>query len=232
MFVFVFCCKLYQHLATSSMHDIVQMDGSFITADQFAYRLSRCLQLACISLSWRMAHAAVVWKRFAQTLVQRVFDCRGSWMKVWARTLFENISALRGWTCTSRKWHNFFLRVEEIVVFLYSCCRHGRAFDLPQRCEKNCSHVPSPLNIEQVIGKNCITLEWAIVDKGTSFFSQGRGNKHFFLERKVWGHNSEIPQRKLSFSFIAVVARDVHSIYHSGVKKDVPMSLVLWTSSK
>ena len=170
MFVFIFCCKLYQHLATSSMHDIVQMDGSFITADQFAYRLSRCLQLACISLSWRMAHAAVVWKRFTQTLVQRVFDCRGSWMKMWARILFEHISALRRWTCTSRKWHNFFLRVEEIVVFLYSCCRQGRAFDLPQRCEKNCSHVPSPLNIEQVIGKNCITLEWAIVDKGTSFF--------------------------------------------------------------
>ena len=128
----VFCVQLHQHLATSSMHDIVQMDGSFITADQFTYRLSRCLQLTCISLSWRMAHAAVVWKRFTQTLVQRVFDCRGSWMKVWARTLFENIYALRGWTCTSQKWHNFFLRVDKIVVFLYSCCRQGRAFDLPQ----------------------------------------------------------------------------------------------------
>ena len=110
----VFCFQLYQHLATSSMHDIVQMDGSFITADQFTYRLSRCLQLTCISLSWRMAHAAVVWKRFTQTLVQRVFDCRGSWMKVWARTLFENIYALRGWTCTSQKWHNFVLRVDKL----------------------------------------------------------------------------------------------------------------------
>ena len=51
------------------------------------------------------------------------------------------------------------------------------------------------MNIKQVIEKNRITLEWAIVDKGTSFFSQGRGNQHFVLERKVWGHSSEIPQR-------------------------------------
>ena len=164
MFVFVFCFQLYQHLATSSMHDIVQMDGSFITADQFAYGLSRCLQLTCISLSWRMAHATVVWKRCTQTLEQRVFDCRGSWMKVWARTLFENISALRGWTCTFQKV-TYFLRVEEIAVFLYSCCRQERAFNLPQRCEKRCSHVPSPLNIEQVIRKNCITLDWVSADR-------------------------------------------------------------------
>ena len=149
---------------------MVHMGGSFITADQFTYRLRCCLQLTCISPSCRSADAAVVWKRCTQTLVQRVFDYRGGWLKVRARTLFENISALRGWTCTSRKWHNFFLWVEEVVVFLHSCCCQGRAFDLPQRCEKRCSHVPSPLNIKQVIGKNCITLEWAIVDKGTSFF--------------------------------------------------------------
>ena len=49
----------------------VKVDRSFITADQFTYRLKRCLQLTCISLSRRMADAAVVWKRFTQTFVQR-----------------------------------------------------------------------------------------------------------------------------------------------------------------
>ena len=54
----------------------VKVDGSFITADQFAYPLKRSLQLTCISLSRRMADAAVAWKRFTQTLVRLVFDCR------------------------------------------------------------------------------------------------------------------------------------------------------------
>ena len=66
--------RLYPNFATSSMH--VKVNRSFITADQFAYPLKRCLQLTCISLSRRMADAAVAWKRFTQTLVRLVFDCR------------------------------------------------------------------------------------------------------------------------------------------------------------
>ena len=66
--------RLYPNFATSSMH--VKVDRSFITADQFAYRLNRCLQLTCISLFRRRADAAVAWKRFTQTLVRLVFDCR------------------------------------------------------------------------------------------------------------------------------------------------------------
>ena len=66
--------RLYPNFATSSMH--VKVDRSFITADQFAYPLNRCLQLTCISLSRRRADAAVAWKRFTQTLVRLVFDCR------------------------------------------------------------------------------------------------------------------------------------------------------------
>ena len=73
------------------------------------------------------------------------------------------------WSGTSQKWHNFFLRVEEIVVFLESCYHQGRAFDLPQRCEKRCCHVASPLNMKQVIRKNCTMLKWALVEKGTNF---------------------------------------------------------------
>ena len=65
---------------------------------------------------------------------------------------------------------NFFLRVEEIVVFLESCYHQGRAFDLPQRCEKRCSHVASRVNMKQVLGKNCTMLKWALVEKGTNFF--------------------------------------------------------------
>ena len=76
------------------------------------------------------------------------------------------------WTCTSQKWHKLFSAgtVEEIVVFLSSCYHQGRAFDLPQRCEKRCSHVVNPLHIKQVIGKNCTMLKWALVEKGTNFF--------------------------------------------------------------
>jgi hypothetical protein len=36
----------------------------------------------------------------------------------------------------------------------------------------------------------------------------------------------------LSFSFRVAITRDVHSICHSGVKKDVPMFPVLSQSSK
>ena len=45
-------------------------------ADQFTYPIERCLHLACIALSCRMVDAAVVWKRFPQTLARLVFDCR------------------------------------------------------------------------------------------------------------------------------------------------------------
>ena len=88
------------------------------------------------------------------------------------------------WTCTSQKWHNFFLRVEEIVIFLQSGYDQGRAFDLPQRCEKRCSHVPSPFTIKQVIGKNCTMLKWALVEKGTNFFRRVGQISIFLLSAK------------------------------------------------
>ena len=48
--------------------------------------------------------------------------------------------------------------------------------------------------MKQVIGKNYTMLKWALVGKGTNFFSNGRAKQHFSLERKVWGHNLEIAQ--------------------------------------
>ena len=160
---------MYQNFATSSMHVKAEQTNSLIQSS-----------VVCIWLAFTLLQNGRRRGSLGNALPKHLCDwclitegggCRceqGRRFRVSLR--YEERSLVFCWTCTSQKWHNFFLRVKEIVVFLQSWYQQGRAFDLPQRCEKRCSHVANPLHIKQVIGKNCTMLKWALVEKGTNFF--------------------------------------------------------------